>query len=66
MGTLVAKPSPHFNAGRSFYNEGEGKQNKEIKGRVLKSFLHADPVHFNKDLETGQGMVWHVSSCFYC
>ena len=34
--------SPPLSAGRSFYKKGVRKQNKEIKGRGLKSSLHVD------------------------
>ena len=41
-GTLVSTSISHLSAGRSFYKEGEGKKSKDIKGRGLKSSLHAD------------------------
>ena len=43
---------------RGFYKEGEEKENKEIKGSVLESALHADwEIYFVKDLGTGQAVV---------
>ena len=38
----ISCPSPHISAGRGVYKEGEGSQNKEIKGRWLKSSPHGD------------------------
>ena len=59
---MCQSPSQHLSAGRGFYKKGEGKQSKETKGQGLKSSLRADQtIHSNKDLETGQMMVWCVS-----
>lgn len=61
---MFQSPSPHLSAGRGFRKEGEGKQNKQVKGRELKVFyIQASTVHFDKDLENGQlmdGLVYVV------
>lgn len=40
-GTLVQSLAQHFSAERAFYREGKRKQNKEINGSGLSSFLRA-------------------------
>nr|KAF6324781.1 hypothetical protein mMyoMyo1_008251 [Myotis myotis] len=54
----------YFNiSDRSFYKEGDAKQNKETQGRGLERSLRAgSTVHSDKDLETGQVTVWCASS----
>ena len=60
-------PSQHLSAGRGFYKEGEGTQNKENNGRGWKViYVQTSTVHSHKDLETGQGMVWCVPSWLFC
>lgn len=42
MGDFVQSSCPHISAGRDFYKMEEGKYNKEIRQKRLKSSLFAD------------------------
>ena len=62
---MSQSPSSCLGADRGFRVEGEGKQNREIKGWGWKVLcVQTSAVHSGKDLETGQGMVWCVPSGF--